>query len=720
MVQFGTGYLMPMDREYGHTEIAHGHDHRHEASPSNNSTNDVGIGIKDIGMSLAVGPVPNVPAIGAKLRGGMKTLEIGFIGAGKGTGQQQTPEYYGKKQREALVEIGKANEVNFTTHASFGVQGLAGMDQQGNFSKASKNFSLQEIKRAIEFAADVAKGGPIVVHTGEFQRPITGTEWNTEGEYANKFRMYEHEEERESYKVVDTRTGGTISEARKNRAVSRPVWKRYNDHDEYWKEKGGKDYYDEKGNLVKKDSYIDYEGNLVEPAKRVPVFDKEAGHFKVKQYNWGDLEKEATEMTQRAQEEFDRWGKMSEKEKNESIWRERINTAKTAGLGKADINIRAEEAYIIATLETNAAHARGWALQYGGDFDEEVKMLKKLKEAKNFYQKIEDETDPKEQWKLKKQARDRYGLGDLIPMETEMPTTIIDKQMKMLKHRLEQAREAASSQYVQAEEAMETIRHVRSAETYALDEAYDSYAEAGMFAKEQTEKMKRAGKYNKPLAVAMENLFPESYGAHPDEMIKLVDNSRKRMQEMLKRRDPRMSEREAKETSEKHITATLDTGHINIWRKYWVGDVKKTIEQNDKDFDDWVVNKVAEMTKKKVIGHIHLDDNYGYHDDHLAPGEGNTPITRMMKALKDNGYKGELVVEPGADWTTDTGGFQSVIKTWRLFGSPVYGAGTGATGSRGWGDVGYGWFGKNQPPYFTFGAYSPSEEWTLWSGVPLE
>ncbi|MEK6809042.1 MAG: hypothetical protein AABY40_00035, partial [Nanoarchaeota archaeon] len=117
MVEFGTGYMMPMDREYGHH--AHAHDHSNaQASPSNNSTNDVGVGIKDLGMSLALGPVPNVPAVGAKLRAGMKTMEIGFTGSGKGTGQSQTPEYYGKAQRQALEEIGKANEVNFTTHAS--------------------------------------------------------------------------------------------------------------------------------------------------------------------------------------------------------------------------------------------------------------------------------------------------------------------------------------------------------------------------------------------------------------------------------------------------------------------------------------------------------------------------------------------------------------------------------------------------------------------------
>ena len=127
---------------------------------------------------------------------------------------------------------------------------------------------------------------------------------------------------------------------------------------------------------------------------------------------------------------------------------------------------------------------------------------------------------------------------------------------------------------------------------------------------------------------------------------------------------------------------------------------------------------MGEMVTKKVVGHIHLDDNFGYNDEHLAPGEGNAPITEMMKALKDNGYKGELIVEPGADFTTDLSGFHSVMKTWKLFGSSVYGAGSGVRG-RGWGDV-TGYMGMTQPPYFVFGSYSPSEDWTLWSGVQLE
>ncbi len=710
MVEFGSGYHMLMDREYGHQ--AHAHDHS-QASPSNNSTNDVGVGIKDFGMSLALGPVPNVPAVGAKLRAGMKTLEIGFTGSGKGSGQSQTPEYYGKAQRIALEEIGKANEVNFTTHASFGIQGLAGADQRGNFSKSAKEFTLQEIRRAIEFAGDVAKGGPVVVHTGEFHRPVTGADWNQEGEDAGKFRMFEKEKEQETFGVVDRRLGNLIVEAHKNKAVSKPVWLTAKAGEEY-EDFDGKKRTAQKGEPI----YVDYLGKQVHRYGRVPVFNKEKQEFEVKQYDWKEIGEQAKEMEAEAREEFKNWKKVSSQEKAEietkSMWvrflREDIVDP------EKEIKIRPEEAYVVAALETQIGNAKGWAYNYSRDFDEHVENVKKLRKALEFYEKLETETDEEERWKLKRQAESL--AGGLVPSDAKMPSEIIRRQLGTFESHIKQAQESAASQFAQAAEQMETIRHIQSAETFALEEAYDSYAQAGISAMRQSEKMQRAGKLKKPIAIAMENLFPESYGAHPDELIKLVLESRKKMEQVLQEKY-KISQKEAHEKAQQHITATIDTGHVNMWRKYWVGNPNKTIESNDKDFDEWVVKKMGEMAKKDVVGHVHLDDNYGYHDDHLAPGEGNAPINKMVKALKDNGYKGELIVEPGADWTTDVSGFSSVMKTWKLFGSPVYGAGSGMRG-RGWGSLGEGYLGVGHPPYFVFGGYSPSEDWTLWSGVPLE
>ncbi|MEK6939920.1 MAG: hypothetical protein AABX31_04280, partial [Nanoarchaeota archaeon] len=504
MVEFGTGYQMPMDREYGHH--AHAHDHS-QASPSNNSTNDVGVGIKDFGMSLALGPVPNVPAVGAKLRAGMKTLEIGFTGSGKGTGQSQTPEYYGKAQRKALEEIGRANEVNFTTHASFGIQGLAGADQRGNFNKAQKEFALQEIRRAVEFAGDVAKGGPVVVHTGEFHRPISGADWNQEGEYAEKFRMHEKEKEQETFGVVDKRLGNLIVEAHKNKPVSKPVWLTAKPGQEY------EDFDGRKRTVQEGESvYIDYLGKKVPRYERVPVFDKEKGEFLTKQYNWEEMGGQAKEMEMEAREEWQRWKKAGseekEKIKDKSMWVRFLRDDITDP--EREIKIRPEEAYVVAALETQIGNARGYAFNYSRDFDEHVENVKKLRKALEFYEKLEKETDEEERWKLKRQAE---GLaGGLVPTDARFPSEIIKRHLSTFESHIKQAQETAASQFAQAAEQMETIKHIQSAETFALEQAYDSYAQAGISAMRQSDKMQRAGQLKKPIAIAMENLFPESYG----------------------------------------------------------------------------------------------------------------------------------------------------------------------------------------------------------------
>lgn len=715
-MQFGTGYYMPMDREYKtHTAPVN--------SPSSNSTNDVGVNVGDFGLSVGLGPVPNVQALQAKMRPGSRKVELSFMGAGKGSGQAHTPEMYGEKQRKAMEEMGAANRIDFTTHASVGVYGLAGMDQQGNFSKQSKNMSVQEIKRAIEFAADVGKGGPVVVHTGEFQRPISDSEWNKENDpWKDKFEMYPDEEERTSYKVVDTRTGKLIQEAQKNRKVARPIWNYAKEGEEYRDYDGTKRtvaYIDEKG--VARDErnmpvYVDYFGERLHPESRVPEFDAKKQRFKVQQMTWEDLEQEAIDMTQRAKDMWLDWksGKINEEEFMKSRWG-RFKAAKD----EKDIKVRPEEAYIISTLETSAANSRGYAHYYGGSFDDYVDQMKKLKEALELYKKIEEEIDPNEKWRLKERVRELRVPEHIVPPEAKFPTDLIKEAIRDVDRQMKYSQDSSASQWAQAEEAEETIRNVESADTYAFNEACDAYAESAIKALEQTKQLKKMGKMKKPVAVAMENLFPETYGSHPDELIHLVKGSRERFQQMLTKRG--MSEEEAKKAAEDHLTTTFDIGHLNMWRKYWKGDPKKSVEQNDEEFNKWVLDKVEKMVDTNIIGHVHLTDNYGYQDDHLAPGEGNAPIRRMVKLLKDKGYKGDIIVEPGADYNTDVSGFHTMMKTWRHFGSPVYGVGSGiAPSARSWEQVGYGWFGQNQPPYFTFGGYSPSEDWTFWSGVPLE
>ncbi|MFC1768343.1 hypothetical protein ACFLZX_01140 [Nanoarchaeota archaeon] len=121
-----------------------------------------------------------------------------------------------------------------------------------------------------------------------------------------------------------------------------------------------------------------------------------------------------------------------------------------------------------------------------------------------------------------------------------------------------------------------------------------------------------------------------------------------------------------------------------------------------------------------MIKNVHLTDNYGFQDDHIAPGQGNAPVKEVMKILKKYGYDKALTVEPGADASTDVSDFHGLMKTWRHFGSPIYGMGMQVGAPQVWSDVHYSYFGQNRPPQYVFGGYSPSNDWTLWSAVPME
>ena len=698
---------------------------RDNSSASPSQTNDVGVTIGDIGFSTGLGPTPNIPRLAAVMRTGQKVTELTFMGAGKGSGRGHTPDLYGKKQRQALRELQKANRYDFTTHASVGVSGFSGADQQGNFSKQQQRKAVEEIERAIHFAADVTGGGSIVMHTGEFFRHASDAKWNKEGKWKNKFKLFEDEDKKATFRVIDTRSGAVLDTVKKNTNIVRPEWLKYNEQNkDLWGETKGKSYTDEKGRVVKKGDFVDYEGNLVtDLSYRLPAFDSKTNRFKTQSMGWEEISKEAEVMTKSAREHFRNWDSMSKEEKKQSKWENRIKYARENGLKEKDIEVLPEEAYVISGLETTAATARGWAHSYGGEFDEKVQSLKKLKEAKKIYTVLQDEVDPEKQHLLKKKVRDLHLsiAGEFVDPESKLPVELIDQEMRKLKNSMMQSQEASANQWTQAETNRERIKNVQSGDTYGLQESFDAYAQAGIKAMVESDNLEKNQKklgreFRKPIALAIENLFPDRFGGHPDELIDVIQGSRRRMAKKLQQQG--MSEEKAKKKAEKHIYGTFDTAHMNMWWKHWQGDQKKTFAENKVDFDEWYLEKVEKMAKNKIIGHLHLVDSYGYDDEHLAPGEGNTPVTRALKIFKKHGYKGDIIIEPGADFDVDSGGTQTLLKAWKHFGSPIYGVGSGA--SRSFGSVQNAYAGQPQPPYFTIRPYAPSEDWSLWSGVPLE
>lgn len=685
------------------------------------------LGIKDIGMSVPMGiSAANVAGIYSKIRMGAGNIEIQFPGYRMGNRNAQTPEMLGEDQRQAIRELSMANEVKFNTHASFQLMGMMGRDERGNFSLYGATQDLFELKRAIDFQADLG-GGSVVIHSGEFERPMTDMYLDDETGRINLardqsgrllFRQAHTQEVDARFELLDDRTSQKMETVQKDRLVAYPTWLKHKGARKLGTDQDGKSVWIEEGD------YIDYRQrkiiNPYDPLRgRVPEFDPSKGRFKIELQHFDYFRKEA--------EEYNKW--FEKKYGRQPDYYEKRYP---------------EEAFLYSTLETQEGNSRGWALYYGQDAEDNITLLKKLEEAKKFYEQLDKNLPESEKWKIMRQDERFYRVTQgMVPTESRHPLDILKDVTKDVEKRLEFARQSSGSQEQQAWDTWETKRHLVTPIKRLEKHGVRMYAEAGVHA------LRKTGDPNNPVTVCVEHIFPERFGGHLEELKWIITKSRERMVELLtqpeieygagmapeeidrkkleegyKQPNPYymgVSKEEAQKLAETHIKATLDTGHINLWRKYWQDDPRKSREDNDSSFRKWVLSQVESLAREKMVGNVHLADNYGYHDDHLAPGQGNSPIREIVSILKKHGYEKAVTVEPGADASTDLSDFHGLMKTWRFFGSPVYGMGFRGGGvPQTWSDVQYSFFGQNKPPYYVFGAYAPSNDWTLWSAVPLE
>ncbi len=192
-MEFGTDYWHAMDKD---------------------KVERIVINPRSIGLSSGIGdPWANLQA---HIKAGASHVELGFMGTGKGSVGSPTgftPESISREKREDIRQLAKLNEVTLSTHASANIIGFAGLNpEQGKFSEQTAAKSIQEVKRAIDFAADTAGGGPVVIHTGEFPRSITEAERKKITEKGKEkhvpvFQAYEKEEAEGPIYLVNKETG---------------------------------------------------------------------------------------------------------------------------------------------------------------------------------------------------------------------------------------------------------------------------------------------------------------------------------------------------------------------------------------------------------------------------------------------------------------------------------------------------------------------------------
>ena len=315
--------------------------------------------------------------------------------------------------------------------------------------------------------------------------------------------------------------------------------------------------------------------------------------------------------------------------------------------------------------------------------------------------------------KLKQELRTNVPF---MPPEEVEPVSFLKERLRETEKRMNYGQETAIAGRKNAARIQDEIIHTKSIEEYGLEKSAETLARAGLYAMEKEKQIQRLeGEKEKPLFIAPENIFPENgYASHPQELKELILKSREQLKKNLwmngnptdKARELEIySEKDAERAANEHIKATFDIGHLNTWRKYFRGD--------EKEFHQWIKNKVDDLNKAKIIGHIHLSDNFGYYDEHVDPGEGNVPIPQFIKQMQESGYKGKMIIEPAHQdvraWT----------KFMSNFASPVY-------RTKLWTEDDMGFFkGRSYSPTYIVGGYAPESggeetDWRLWSGIRLE
>ncbi len=141
---------------------------------------------------------------------------------------------------------------------------------------------------------------------------------------------------------------------------------------------------------------------------------------------------------------------------------------------------------------------------------------------------------------------------------------------------------------------------------------------------------------DKSPVIAIENFYGgDTVLSRANNLKGAILESRKKFAKKLVK-EKRMNKKSAKRVAEGLIGATWDVGHSNMLRKHGFSE-KEIIEE---------AKKIA-----PVVKHVHLTDNFGYADSHLAPGMGNVPIKDQLKEMEkinESAKDARKIVESGA------------------------------------------------------------------------
>jgi sugar phosphate isomerase/epimerase len=192
----GTGTVAPLPSE-------------HKIEKPIFATDEIGTSIADKGGFKA--------NLHAAIRAGASQVELsgGIYQGEPGVGSDAVS----MQDRQELKEIAKVSGVKLiSVHTPSQIGNVSGLGQQG-FSEAQREQSMNEVKKTMDFSADISDGGAIVVHTGEFPRSMYD-KWD------GQFELHINEEEKAVHHLVDPKTGNLIKSVREDEEIWRPKYRK--------------------------------------------------------------------------------------------------------------------------------------------------------------------------------------------------------------------------------------------------------------------------------------------------------------------------------------------------------------------------------------------------------------------------------------------------------------------------------------------------------------
>jgi sugar phosphate isomerase/epimerase len=612
--------------------------------------------IGNIGIGTHAGK-DQLQELKAKIMKGAGAVELGFMGRGKGVKGQgnTTPGMHGKEEREAMRQLAKVNKVRLSTHASTSAGSWSGL-HEGRFDEQAREQNVFEGKRAVEFAAEVAEGGPIVIHTGEFPRSISKTPDETQfkgfpGEFGEEgapgLRVHH---------LLDKKTGAVVTGVREDQENFMPVYKKVKDKS-IW-------------NPEKTIEHIEWVKDV-------------GGQMKTEKHDWSWYEKEAKKNEKKYDNEF-----------------------RDPSSDEYNVKYSDDPAVLFhyEKLESQRLHSLGQAEEYEYAYRRHSEDWQKIRKELDFWERVYPTIAEEDRWRYD----DFIPLDRLQKVEPYKRTRLeyLKRELQDTEKQLNYGREIAAASRTQIAQIEDQQKRVIPIQEFVLEKSADSIARMAEYAR----KLQKDKDLKRDLFIAPENIFPEmGYGAHPDELKTIVQRSRKAMADHLHKQG--MNEKEAVKTAEKHIKATFDIGHAYTWKKYFQKDPKNKKSEKEQ-FNDWLIKQVGELNKAGVLGHVHITDNFGYYDEHLSPGQGDVPVKDFVKQLKSDGYKGQITIE-----TADQD-YKALTEMWRVVNSPIYkidGASQGWTDV----ESGY-FGRTQSPNYLFGPTAPDPKLWTTWSELPME